>query len=74
MFSRAEVFCLATIAIIFAIPAAVWWIKQLSQLGVKASTLYRKVRQNLRARIQRAVFDLLANDSTDHPGSHAPSE
>jgi hypothetical protein len=74
MFSRAEVVCLATIAIVFAIPAAAWWIKQLGQLGIKASVLYRKVRQHLRARIQRAVFDLLTNDSTDHPGPRAPSE
>jgi len=74
MFSRAEVVCLATIAIAFAIPAAAWWIKQLGQLGIKASTLYRKVRQILRARIQRAVFNLLTNDSTDHPGPQSPSE
>lgn len=74
MFSRAEVVCLATIAIIFAIPAAAWWIKKLGQLDIKASALYQKVRQHLRARIQRAVFDLLTNDSTDHPSPRAPSE
>ncbi|MBX7551567.1 hypothetical protein K1Y78_26880 [Streptomyces sp. tea 10] len=74
MFSRAEAVCLATVAIVFAIPAAAWWIERLGQLGIKASMLYRKVLQHLRARIQRAVFDLLTNDSTDHPDPHAHSE
>ncbi|KAB1989773.1 hypothetical protein [Streptomyces triticiradicis] len=74
MFSPTEVAIIASIIFLIAIPAAAWWIKKLGQFGIKVSTLYRKVRQNLRTRIQRAVFNLLTHDSADHPGSNAPSE
>ncbi|MFD8509765.1 hypothetical protein ACFV27_01265 [Streptomyces antimycoticus] len=74
MSSRAEVVCLATIALLFTIPATAWWIKRLGLLGSRISKLYRKIRQRVRTKIQRAIFNLLTNDDASAPNPRNPTE